>query len=220
MTRIWRVNYHGGSLFSLVKADTSERAIEVARGWREREFTARLNMAVPDDVRDDSYTVRLATERDIAWAAEFGCRPYSDMPPPSLGKRATARPRPRPAPDTGERDETSAAPIAGVSVAMLNIGWRVVEERLQWIIQRRGRREWKSRRFCTTRSVLIRDVRELCGKVSAEALEVLEALPDRHPGLVAYETANLARMKGRKPPPKALPRSRTEGEREDHADAA
>ena len=120
------------------------------------------------------------------------------MPPPARSKRGTAPPRARVAPlDTRESDESNTAPSRGPVVAILNDGWRVVEERVQSTVQRRQRRKWASRRFCTTRSVLLRDVRELCGDVSDEALELLEALPDRHPGLVAYEKANMA--KGKRP---------------------
>jgi hypothetical protein len=107
--------------------------------------------------------------------------------------------------DTGESDETNTAPSHERLVSALNDGWRVVEERLQWIIQRCRRRDWNSRRFCTTRAVLLRDIRELCGEVSAEAPAVLEALPERHPGLVAYEKSNFALAKGKRGQAKCRP---------------
>ena len=34
-TAIWRVGYHGGSLFSLVETDRPERAVEIAKAHRE-----------------------------------------------------------------------------------------------------------------------------------------------------------------------------------------
>ena len=195
MRRIYRVDCHDGNLFSLVEFDTPKRAVEIARAWRERKYLA-----------EGEYVARPASEQDLAWAAKFGCRPYSAMPPPAPDKRRQGPRRPQRVSDTDESDESNTAPSHERLVATLNIGWRIVEERLQWIVQRRRSRDWNSRRFCTTRAVLLRDVRELCGTVSPEALVVLEALPDRHPGLVAYEKSNFAKAKGG--PGQAKPRLR------------
>ena len=68
----------------------------------------------------------------------------------------------------------------------LNSGWRVVDDLLQWILQRRDGKPdkkhsgWTSRSFCRTREGLLRCVREYCGVVDAEALARLESLPDFH----------------------------------------
>ena len=83
-TATWRVSYHGGNLFSLVEADMPERAVEIAKAWRERK---RLwSGKPPPEVLGDEYTIRPATDRDIEWAAKFGCKPYTTMPPPRRGK--------------------------------------------------------------------------------------------------------------------------------------
>jgi hypothetical protein len=68
----------------------------------------------------------------------------------------------------------------------LNTNWRVIDDPLQWILQRRKgnpRKKnsgWQDRSFCTTREGLLRCVRELCGVVSKEALDELKALPEFH----------------------------------------
>jgi hypothetical protein len=88
-------------------------------------------------------------------------------------------------------DRTAVATGAAVSplpvVAILNDRWRVTLDPLQWILEvRKGRSDakstgWRGRRFCTTRTVLIRDVRELCGPVNPDARAILERLPETHP---------------------------------------
>ena len=71
-------------------------------------------------------------------------------------------------------------------LAQLNEQWRVVDDPLQWILQRRKgnpRKKnsgWKDRSFCTTRDGLLRCVREYCGEVDPNALADLQALPDHH----------------------------------------
>jgi hypothetical protein len=71
-------------------------------------------------------------------------------------------------------------------VAQLNRNWRVMDDPLQWILQRRKgnpRKKnsgWRDRSFCQTREGLLRCVREYCGDVDAGALAQLEALPDYH----------------------------------------
>jgi hypothetical protein len=71
-------------------------------------------------------------------------------------------------------------------IAHLNPKWRVIEDPLQWILQRKkgNPREknsgWQSRSFCRTREGLLRCVREYCGEVDADGLAQLEALPDYH----------------------------------------
>jgi hypothetical protein len=71
-------------------------------------------------------------------------------------------------------------------IAELNRNWRVVDDPLQWILQRRKgnpRKKnsgWQERSFCTTREGLMQCVREYCGEVDDKALAQLHALPDFH----------------------------------------
>src|SRR5262245_62084112 len=61
-------------------------------------------------------------------------------------------------------------------LAQLNEQWRVVDDPLQWILQRRKgnpRKKnsgWKDRSFCTTRHGRLRWVHEYCGEVDPNAL--------------------------------------------------
>ena len=70
--------------------------------------------------------------------------------------------------------------------AQLNKNWRVVDDPLQWILQRRKGNSrnknsgWQDRSFCTTREGLLRCIREYCGEVNQNALADLQALPDYH----------------------------------------
>jgi len=69
-------------------------------------------------------------------------------------------------------------------LAQLNTNWRVVDDPLQWILQRRKgnpRKKnsgWRSRSLCRTRDALLRCVREHCGEIDPEALATLKELPD------------------------------------------
>ena len=68
----------------------------------------------------------------------------------------------------------------------LNTNWRVVDDPLQWVLQRRKgnpRKKnsgWQDRSFCTTREALLRCVREYCGEVNENALADLQALSGHH----------------------------------------
>ena len=72
-------------------------------------------------------------------------------------------------------------------IARLNANWRVVDDPLQWILQRRKgnpRKKnsgWQDRSFCTTREGLLRCVRELCGEIDDNSLNRIHALPEFHP---------------------------------------
>ncbi len=65
--------------------------------------------------------------------------------------------------------------------------WRLASDGLQWIIQRiegtrlkgprAGEQKWQSVRFCTTPEVLLRDMRELGIKPTAEALGRIAEFP-------------------------------------------
>ncbi len=71
-------------------------------------------------------------------------------------------------------------------LVQLNEDWRVTEDRLQWILQKRKgnpRRKnagWVSRSFCHTRGGLLLCVREYCGTVDPEALRIMHSLPEHH----------------------------------------
>jgi hypothetical protein len=72
-------------------------------------------------------------------------------------------------------------------VAQLNGTGGVVDDPLQWILQRKKgtpRKKnsgWRSRSFCRTREALLRCVREYCGEVNVDCLAELQALPNWHP---------------------------------------
>ena len=71
-------------------------------------------------------------------------------------------------------------------VAQLNATWRVVDDPLQWRLQRKKGNPrtknsgWQDRSFCTTREGLLRCVREYCGDVEPAALAKLTALPEHY----------------------------------------
>ena len=68
----------------------------------------------------------------------------------------------------------------------LNANWRVVDDPLQWILQRRKgyarsrNAGWRGRSYFTTRTWLLHFIGEYCGEVDPDALKQLEALPERH----------------------------------------
>jgi hypothetical protein len=84
-----------------------------------------------------------------------------------------------------DRAECAAHPSKQL-VAQLNANWRVVDDPLQWKLQRKkgnARKKnsgWQDRSFCRTRDGLLRCVREYCGDVEPSARARLAALPDYH----------------------------------------
>ena len=77
-----------------------------------------------------------------------------------------------------EKDDTYPA------IAMVSDKVRVIncKDDLQWIVQRRMGDEWRGLSFCRTRATLIRDTRRrLNADIPAEALAILQALPEMHP---------------------------------------
>lgn len=68
-------------------------------------------------------------------------------------------------------------------VVRLNNRWRVIvcKDSIQWILQRRdtgtAQRPWRGKRYCTTKSALLRGCGEKCGDIDPAAMAVLEALP-------------------------------------------
>jgi len=63
---------------------------------------------------------------------------------------------------------------------VLNAGWQVVDDPLQWILQRMEGSRWRNRSFCRTREGLLRCVSKYCGVVDLEGLRRLEMLPEFH----------------------------------------
>ncbi|MGD9868088.1 MAG: hypothetical protein AB7U38_08855 [Hyphomicrobiales bacterium] len=72
-------------------------------------------------------------------------------------------------------------------IANLNDSWRIVDDPLQWILERRkgGPRTkatgWISRSFCASKLGLTRCIPAYCGPVDPDALAVVDALPAFHP---------------------------------------
>ena len=71
-------------------------------------------------------------------------------------------------------------------IAELNSNWRVIECRdaIQWILQRQtgtrhGQPRWDARCYNRTRQGLLRRVRALTSECDANALAVLQSLPER-----------------------------------------
>lgn len=68
----------------------------------------------------------------------------------------------------------------------LNPQWRVVDDALQFILQKRKGNSrskasgWRSRSFCRTRDALLRCIREYCGPVDEMAIDQVRALPEWH----------------------------------------
>jgi hypothetical protein len=87
--------------------------------------------------------------------------------------------------ESQERAERPAHP-SNQLVAQLNERWRVVDDPLQWKLQRKkgnARKKnsgWQDRSFCRTRDGLLRCVREYCGEVDVDALAKLNKLPVWH----------------------------------------
>ena len=71
-------------------------------------------------------------------------------------------------------------------VAQLNANWQVVNDPLQWILQRRKGNSrtkssgWRNRSFFRTRPALLRCIRDYCGHVDADALAKVSTLPPLH----------------------------------------
>ena len=77
-----------------------------------------------------------------------------------------------------DHSERPAHPLDRL-VAQLNESWRVVDDPLQWILQRRKGNPrpknsgWRDRSFCRTRDALLRCVREYCGEIDVNSLSKL-----------------------------------------------
>ena len=80
-----------------------------------------------------------------------------------------------------------ADPSRTVVVAVLNENWRVIDDGVQWILEKRHGRPtskntgWRRRSYPTSRKSLLASVEKWCGSVEPSALRILEALPEDHP---------------------------------------
>jgi hypothetical protein len=109
----------------------------------------------------------------------------------TLGERLQQRVRqPKSMAPGGTASYNPPPPLAHPSNRLsvqLNDNWRVVDDSLHWILQRRKgnpRKKnsgWQDRSFCTTREGLLRCVRENCGEIDDDGLTKLRALPEFHP---------------------------------------
>ena len=114
--------------------------------------------------------------------------PNPPLQAPNLGtdfKHGTATPFPG-YPRVPDRSLPGQGPILEPFTIQLNNRWRVINDPLQFILQRKHTRNnkagfsWDGRRFCRTRLFLLRSIRELAEDVDSSALALIEALPDWH----------------------------------------
>jgi hypothetical protein len=92
-----------------------------------------------------------------------------------------------PAVHLGYQDHTEGlAHPSNRLIAQLNENWRVVDDSLQWILQRRKGRPraknsgWQNRAYFSTWEGLVRRIRACCGEIDADAFAELRGLPDNH----------------------------------------
>ena len=89
-------------------------------------------------------------------------------------------------------------------IIRLNAGWRIADDPPQWSLQCRSRtaRErtsgWVGRKFVRDRDHLLRRIRELCGDVDAEAIEVIKSWPQ---GYVTWKLQEMHPCAGHKTGP-------------------
>jgi hypothetical protein len=101
-------------------------------------------------------------------------------------KPVRGRSSPLPGCSTAGSNLTRLAHPSNRLVAQLNERWRVINDPLQWTLQRKKgtpRKKnsgWTGRSFCRTREALLRCVREYCGEVDPPALEKLNEPPKWH----------------------------------------
>jgi hypothetical protein len=118
----------------------------------------------------------------------------------TLGKRARERNSPLPSADTAGSTLPRPAHPSNRLLAQLNERWRVVDDPLQWRLQKKKgnlrdkNSGWDNRSFCRTKDDLLRCIREHCcspdqgqlrsireyNGVDKVALQQVRALPDKH----------------------------------------
>lgn len=87
---------------------------------------------------------------------------------------------------SGHDSERRPAHPSNRLVVPLNAVWRVVDDPLQWILQRKKGNPrsknsgWENRSFCTSREGLLRCIRERGGEVEQAAFAKLSLLPQHH----------------------------------------
>jgi hypothetical protein len=97
-------------------------------------------------------------------------------------------------PDTKLPGKSNVRPLSGAMageesnayrrvIARLNPQWRIIACRhsIQWVLQRRKGKAWRSRCFCRTREGLLLCAREYAAPIGGEALAILLRLPERFP---------------------------------------
>ena len=119
----------------------------------------------------------------------------------TLGKRVRERNSPLPSADTAGSTLPRPAHPSNRLLAQLNERWRVVDDPLQWRLQKKKgnlrdkNSGWDNRSFCRTKDDLLRCIREHCcspdqgqlrsireyNGVDKVALQQVRALPDWHP---------------------------------------
>ncbi len=90
--RVWKVSYHGGELFALVEAATSDAAVEIARTHRQAKFRSSGKRPTKI-VLDDIYDVSVPAESDFAWCSKMGIGVQIGMPPRKAREGATLNDR-------------------------------------------------------------------------------------------------------------------------------
>ena len=89
------------------------------------------------------------------------------------------------APKATKRPADRSKPV----LAVLNDRWRVIDDGIQWVLQKRKGRPtpkssgWRGRSYATSRASLLDCIERLCGSVDPAALRVIEGLPADHPKL-------------------------------------
>ena len=84
--------------------------------------------------------------------------------------------------DARKRPADRSKPV----IAVLNDRWRVIDDGIQWILQKRKGRPapkstgWRARGYATTRASLLDTVERKCEPVDPGGLRILRALPDEH----------------------------------------
>jgi hypothetical protein len=154
--RIW-VNIEKAALWRMVE--------ESRGGLRRRRWSESKNLGESDDP---------PAEDDLATSTEdsaYGVRESHEQAGSSIPRQAT------PSPAAHDPDRL---------LIQLSTEWRVVDDDLQYILQRRrdiARSKasgWVGRSFCRTCQALLRCIREYCGPLDDDALQQVRDLPEWH----------------------------------------
>ncbi len=87
------------------------------------------------------------------------------------------------APRATKRPADRSKPV----IAFLNDRWRVIDDGIQWVLQKRTGRPtpkstgWRGRSYLRTRASLLDSVARWCGSVDPQTLSLLTRLPEEHP---------------------------------------